>query len=560
MNRYLLMLAMLILPMTAAAASSLKVIAMDGAVPMADVRVQVDNLRIRTSPAGEAIFDLKPGKYEVEGPQGKTTAWVFGDAQTLAVLQSHDLKLIPDKVNLGAFSYEGGNFEVAVNYETPLGMPLELQCSGLPSTWACSIEPKILKPDSKAKLIIAVPEGSKEGCYGIQIVGVSGGRIVAATNPLRLSRGWKNKPQTLGTEPETVLPISYNIQTTRKYDRNGTMLDTDLDLIINSNLTPQLSGLAQVRFTHEWNPKDTADSIDVRLANLTYMTGIVNLTAGRLDLASIVQSGEYFGSYLTLGQRRFDGIFAFLPFTLLGTAGVDAEGFKLPPAALSTAYFPNFFSFYPDAKQYDNGFFFAELKLPVLIFDNPLMVSANYAFATNYGYFKYSPLSGDPALSLNVDYTYSQNYKVYSEFAVGNINAIPDTTALMVGAKAKSLNSFTLGLIDEVAVEYQIPLISSANNPFVGGNLWHPDKAQTQKGAWYARAANHFGGLIFTLAATNSVGDFTLFRPSEDAFEPRRVFVLNDKRSANEVADLGKTLFSPSYDTISFLFTVGARF
>lgn len=563
MKRIIPALAILFLPLTAhAAPSSLKVHVVDNNKPLSDVRVTIGNLRQRTDASGTVVFQLNPGKYTVEGPKGKTDAWVFRDLQTIAVLQDAEIKLKADRDNLGEFPYEGGTYELTLTYETPTNMAIKIDPSGIPADWKVTVAPETIRPDTQAKVSITIPEASRGGSECIQFLGTSGSQVVAATAlPIKLTRGWKNKPKSMDKSvPELNWPLTFNIQSTRVSDKDGVGLDTDFDVKFASNLTSRLSGTALIRLTHAWEPRDTLNHLDFRLANLTYMLPLVNITLGRIDLSPIIQSGEYFGSYLTLGQRRFDGVFALMPISLFGTAGVDAQGFKLPPVALSAGYFPNFFSFVTDDLSYDNGFLFAELKWPLLLFDNPLMITLNYAFATDYAYLKYSPLSGDPAASLNLNYTYSQNYGIYSEFAVCNVTEVRNTTALMVGAAARNLGAFSYGILDEVTLEYQIPLISSTDNPFVGGNRYFPDEAQAQQGAWYLRARSRLEGLELTAAVTNSVGDFTLARPAENAFEPYRVFVLNDRRTANEVADLGKTLISSAYDKLAFLLTIGARF
>lgn len=545
-----------------AATSSLKVFVVENDKPLTDVRVEAGGQRQRTDNEGVAVLTLNPGKYTVEGPKGKIEAWVFRDVQTITVLQAADVKLKADKDNLGEYPYEGGTFEVNITYETPKSFEAKLIPSGIPKDWNVSISPETIKPDTKAKVTITIPGASRSGSDSIQFLAYLGDQVLAATTvPIKLNRGWKNKPKVVdGAAVESSLPLTFGIQTTRSKDRNNVQLDTDFDLKFNANLTSRLSGAAFLRLTHSWEPQDSVSYLDFRMANLTYMLPLINVTLGRIDLSPIIHSGEFFGSYLTLGQRRFDGIFALLPFSLFGTAGIDAQGFRLPPAAISAGYFPNFFSFYPEQKRVNNGYFYADLKWPFLVFDNPLMTTLIYSFTTDYAYLKYSPLSGDPAVSLNLNYTYSQNYSVYSEFAICNVTEIKDTTALMVGAAAKNLNAFTLGFLDEFSMEYQIPLITSLNNPLVGANPMHPEESEAQQGAWYVRTRTKVEGLEITFAATNSVGDFTFARPAENAFQPYQNFMLDDKRTANEVADLGKTLISDSYNTIAFLLTIGARF
>lgn len=551
----------ILLPLTAKAQSTLRVIAVDEVTALKNTRIKIKDTRLRTDNTGEVKFKLSPGKYTVEGPKSRTEGWVFESKETLAVVQSANIVLKSDKVNFGKYNYAGGEFKLQLRYDTPFNYKVQLKAIGVPSDWRISFDSAQVRPDSKTKVNIKVPEGSKSESETIQFLAIYKGQIISATPPIKLLRGWKHKPYDITKDTvKELMPFSVSLQTSRKQDRNGVSLDSDMDINLKSNLSPRLSGNAKLRFTHGWRPQDKIDSIDMRLANLTYLTGIVNITVGRLDLAPIIQPGEYFGSYLTMGQRRFDGIFLFMPITLFGTAGVDAQGFRLPPAALSGGYFPNFFSFFPDTDKYDNGYFFSEFKMPVMLFNNPLMIAINYAITTDYAYLVYSPLSGNPALSATFEYTYSKNYKVYSEFAVGNVAEISDTTALMMGATAGHLKHFTFGFIDEISIEYQIPLMNSVANPFIGGNGFYPELAEQQQGSWYIKIKSRYDFLEFTAAATNSVGDWTFARPADNSFEPHRTFNLDDIRSANEVEAAGKTLISSAYDKIAFIISVGAKF
>lgn len=559
MKNVILAIGGLLLITSFSSAENLKVIVVDKISPLPNVRVEINDQKLRTDDKGEAVFQIKPGNYTVIGPSSKADVSVYANQSPVAVLQSGDIKLKSDKQYPGGFNYEGKIIDLTLSYETPLNYEITISQIGAPKDWKVEYDKKEVQPDQKVKVTITIPEGSKEGTESLQFTGLYKGQIVCTTLPIRITRDWKEKPRSIEGGEGSVSPINIGIQSSRSSGAE-TLIDTDLDIIYQGNVSPRLSGQAQLRCTHSWAAQDSAEQIDFRLANITYLTGIVNLTLGRFDLGSIVQPGEYFGSYLTLGQRRFDGIYAFLPFTLLGTAGVDAQGFSLPPAALSAAYFPNFFTFHPEVKSYDNGYFFSEFKMPVKLFDYPLLISLNYAFTTNWPYLKYSPLSGDPAASLSLEYSYARNYKVYAEFGACNLTEISDTTALMTGTRASGLGGYTFGIIDEACIEYQIPLMKSDKNTFTGANSFHPEEAQYQQGSWYIKLKNKFDFLNIVVAATNSVGDFTFARPAAEAFTPYQAFNLNDLRSANEVRDIGKTLLSQAYSQIAFIVSVGASF
>lgn len=561
MRKLFILLSMTFVPYLIAADSSITVYAVEEVNPLKNIRIEVNNKKVRTNNDGTVTFNFNEGKYQFKGPNNKVDGWVVNDAETIAVLQEANLLLKVNREDFGRYPYEGKTYTAEVIYSTPYNYNVELDVIGVPSSFDVTISPKSIKPDTKSKIMIGVPKESKDETNNLQIVAKHKGQIVAATRPYRIEKGWKHNPNVVNKASlKKILPLSIELQTSRKQDKSGTSFVSDIDLILDSNVTPRLNGNANLRFSHDWSPKDNIDNIDLRTANISYLTGIFNVTLGRLDIAPIIQPGEYFGSYLTLGQRRFDGIFFLMPIQLFGSAGVDAQGFEFPPVTIMAGYFPNFFSFYPDNKEYDNGYMFSELKLPINILNYPLIVAINYAITTDYAYIKDSPLSGDPALSASYEYTYSKNYSVYGEFAIGNINAIEHTTALMTGASAKNLNAFTWGIIDEIAVEYQIPLISSTDNPFTGGNLFFPDQGEQQQGAWYARVKSTYDNLEFTFAITNSVGDFTFARVSDTAFDPNSNINLNDLRSANEVEELGKTLLSAAYDQLSYLISVKARF
>ncbi|HJT25219.1 MAG TPA: hypothetical protein VJ873_11635, partial [bacterium] len=163
--------------------------------------------------------------------------------------------------------------------------------------------------------------------------------------------------------------VKFDIQAAFQHDADlqdqaFSMLDLSAKRTLDEN-----SVLAEglVRFRKSLSTSDSAGSIDLRLARISYLEPWLQVTGGRFDLFQILTPNLFFGAYPIMGIHRVDGVMATIPFSFFFNFGPAKEGQaeSSSPLALSFFYTPSLFS--AQQVQYDNTqtFWLSQLRFRV---------------------------------------------------------------------------------------------------------------------------------------------------------------------------------------------------
>jgi hypothetical protein len=259
-----------------------------------------------------------------------------------------------------------------------------------------------------------------------------------------------------------------------------------------------------------------------------------------------------------MGIHRVDGVMVTIPFSFffgLGdTKNTEAQGSS--PLALSFFYTPSLFSAQQVQEDATQAFGLGQLRCRITSNDFDMTLKANMA-ASASDFFDYSSLNGGPAASLAADFDFHRNVDLTAEYGVQNPSHFNDTSALALGLNAGQLGTWGALSIDQIAVEAQVPMGGSLDNPFTGGNGFMPSLAQAPQTSWYAKLRMRLKVLFLEFHATNNQDDFTLDRlvpsaigvPFNGGFGP-----------GNETNGPGTGLRSASYKQAAFLVRTGVEF
>ncbi len=317
-------------------------------------------------------------------------------------------------------------------------------------------------------------------------------------------------------------------------------------------------GEGLIRFRKDLSSSDANGSLDLRLARVSYLEPWLQVTVGRFDLFQTLTPNLFFGAYPIMGLHRVDGAMATIPFSFFFNFGPSKEGKSeaSSPLALSFFYTPSLFS--AQQVQYDltQSFWLSQLRFRIETKDFSSTFRGNFAGSAS-DYFDYSSFNGRYSYSLSADLAYQQNYNLTAEYGVQNINRSMDTGALTLGFQAAKLGTWGIFSVDQIALEAQIPLSHSLDNPFTGGNALIPALAQPSQNSWYVKLRTRLKVLFIEVHLTNNQNDFTLGRPSpgsigvpfNGAFGP-----------GNETDGPGTSLRSVSYNQVACLIRTGVEF
>lgn len=317
-------------------------------------------------------------------------------------------------------------------------------------------------------------------------------------------------------------------------------------------------GEGVIRFRKDLSSSDTNGSLDLRIARLSYLEPWLQVTVGRFDLFQTLTPNLFFGAYPIMGLHRVDGVMATIPFSFFFNFGPAKEGNAetSSPLALTFFYSPSLFS--TQQVQYDltQSFWLSQLRFRVETKDFVSTFRANFAGSAS-DYFDYSSFNGSFTYSLSADLSYQQNYNLTAEYGVQNINRSSDTGVLALGFQASRLGTWGVFSIDQIALETQIPLAPSINNPFTGGNGLTPALAQSSQTSWYVKVRTRLKVLFIELHLSNNQNDFTLGRPAPGSLG---VPFAGTFGPGNETDGPGTSLRSVSYNNIACLVRTGVEF
>ena len=259
-----------------------------------------------------------------------------------------------------------------------------------------------------------------------------------------------------------------------------------------------------------------------------------------------------------MGIHRVDGVLATIPFSFFFDFGPSKAGKSetSSPLALSFFYTPSLFSAQQVQNDLTQSFWLSQLRFRIESNDFTAALRANFGGSAS-DYFDYSSFNGGYTYSASMELSYQQNSSLTAEYGVQNASRPSDTGALALGFQASRLGTWGIFSLDQIAIEAQIPLAQSLNNPFTGGNGFAPPLAHTPQNSWYAKVRTRLKILFIELHVTNSQNDFTVGRPAPGSIA---VPFNGTFGPGNETDGPGTPLRASSYDNLAFLIRTGVEF
>jgi hypothetical protein len=232
----------------------------------------------------------------------------------------------------------------------------------------------------------------------------------------------------------------------------------------------------------------------------------LTLAGGRREVGAYLSPSEYFGSYLTMGERTVDMASATLPFRIFADVPDADASVTAPYNAFSLVYVPNLLSAAKTTLNGYEGIVLGQLRVKFGVGGSSSDLILNYSRGLQET-FLYSSLS--EAGGLDGSYAFSYKFaRLWGEYAIQDV-AYPKSTSVQCVGLSLRIAAVTLGLFDSLEAELQLPLGDDPDNPFTGGDPQNPALAVDPQRAWFIHLV-HYG-----LALTNSVGDYTLARLRE---------------------------------------------
>ncbi|HTB22610.1 MAG TPA: hypothetical protein VK914_07890 [bacterium] len=271
-----------------------------------------------------------------------------------------------------------------------------------------------------------------------------------------------------------------------------------------------------------FNTSSTDEGVDLYLerAEASWHGSWLTLSGGRRDVGDFLSPGEYFGSYLTMGERTADMVSATLPFRLFADVPDADASVTAPYNAVSVVYIPNLLSAAKTDLDGQEGVVLGQLRVRFGVAGSSSDLTLNVSRGLQ-DYFQYSSVSEGGGLDASYAFTY-KFAQVWGEYAVQDMSFWDSTQVATAGVRL-DIHKITFGLLDSLDGEYQQPLSDDPDNPFTGGYPQDPTQAQTPQGVWFvhlvhktnARQPTQPARFFYGVALTNSMGDYTLARLRE---------------------------------------------
>ncbi len=350
--------------------------------------------------------------------------------------------------------------------------------------------------------------------------------------------------------------LKYQVDTYLLSNNNGTNLNTYGDILFRKRLDQyNTSAEGDVRIGKSFSSNDTADTIDLLTAKVSYSALFLTFSAGRFDIGSSLSPMRFFGNYATMGIVRADGIEMTLPLTF--SLGVqDLTKVESSSSALSFFYFPSLLSAEYASYDTSQAFFLSQLRIGTEISGIPLVFRVN-AGADSTQYFSMSSLNGNLTLSGAVEATIEKDFMLYGEYGVQNPNYWNDTSALSVGIRDKSIYTFGPLSFDLAAIEVQFPFTSTEENIFAGGNNFDQSLATQAQKTIFAQVQARLEELKINFSITDTPGDFTFARVNS----ANSSFPLTSPIGlANQIPGLDVPLYSSGYGSWVWALSFGVDF
>lgn len=300
------------------------------------------------------------------------------------------------------------------------------------------------------------------------------------------------RPTSTGTGPAT--KFSIDLKSDFQDDANGKLFANKLSIKAKQTLFDNFIADANIRFTKPMSNENMPVMTEILTAKFQYVNNYFNITFGRAELTKTISTLNYFGPYVTAGQRYLDLVGITIPFYL--KAGIpELEEIELPPLALSMYYSPTMFNFLHTAYDGSQEYYMFQLRANMEIAKCPSQIIVNVGKSTT-AYFNYSILSTNPAVEVSISTDLGNHFKFNGSAGVLNSALFSQTLVVAGGLELHNLKEWIFAL-DEVIFETQLPLsqVTSSFDP----NTF----------PWFLSVRNKFGKFRYGLAVTTSNNDYT---------------------------------------------------
>jgi len=333
------------------------------------------------------------------------------------------------------------------------------------------------------------------------------------------------------------------------------------DLIFKQKLYQDFTAELNARVSKGASSDDSA-FLGLETASVSYVGPWVTFSGGRRDVGTFLSPGTFFGSYSTMGERQLDSAMVTLPFRFFAEIPDADAQVTAPYNALSVFYTPNLFEADQTTYAGDQGMVIGQLRVKFDFDKISFDVIANYGQGTG-DYFQYGTVNPSGTAEGSIALKYGI-YSIWADYAVQSM-AFFQSTQVAAGGVGFNVKKWTFGLLDTLTGEVQMPLgIGDPNNPFTGGDPQaEGSDGVTPELAWFGQVRKEFGAkspnepmrFFYGVAATNSVGDYTLARISQGALSVPvgQGFGLGPKVE-------GLALRSSSYNTAAGIVYAGYEF
>jgi hypothetical protein len=312
-----------------------------------------------------------------------------------------------------------------------------------------------------------------------------------------------NRPATLPVVPtpdpfKDIYPtIKVNLKTTYQQDGAGTVFDNKLGIKLSQTLAGDWRADAYIEISKAINNGSDGVNLNLYEAKFEYVGTFFRVLFGRANLSGTISTLQYFGPYITSGQRYLDVIGFSLPIYL--KAGVpEIEEIELPPIAISAYYLPAMLSkdytTYFDRKE---EYIIGQLRLNMSVANTPIVFTANLG-KSSYSILYYSVLSGNLAWDASLSVDLAQHVKVVGAFGQMNV-ATGETAVAAAGLEVHDMKQWTFNLLDSLLFESQFSFSKEEIATF--------DPAPF---SWFAVLKNNIARFRYFIAVGSVKNDFTL--------------------------------------------------
>ena len=313
--------------------------------------------------------------------------------------------------------------------------------------------------------------------------------------------------------------LSFDIYSTYQDDVSGSRLFSIGDLYARRKLDEySVTTDFQIRFEKGLSTTDTAQSIDLRMAKITYIEPWMQFSVGRFDIYSVLTPMSFFGAYPDMGIHRVDGAMIVLPLFF----NIGIENFKsaqAPPLALTMFYTPSLLEAGDVVLDTEQALLISQIRARFKLMNVQTTWRATFAWSGS-DYFSYSTLNGNMAGSIAADAALDTDVSIYGEAAVQNFNYFSNTDVAALGVQIHGIGTWGPFSLDEITAEGQLPMENDPANIFSGGNVFNPTLVQPSTLSWFGSLKARVKAVSITFAITNNLDDFTFNRvtPQNSAF------------------------------------------